>query len=360
MSSRINFISCVILLLAVEKLSAQDKELSVDKDHIIGVIEAHIANVESWRSGDYLVRIRGSSNGRLIEEIIDENGMRRLPFVEGQNAKSVHSETTRVHRVRFDFDRQNLFIANRSEGREQMFDSLDRKIGDPKVVSQDRAMVLQRSKAIGASRFEAAPVDRQIGEELPELETALDQFGAPHVRFIGFAPPMLWTGGYLEQKFDQVRREDDIIDILNVGNDRYQVLYRFDIDPTNRMRGQRYYYDWDMKRNVPLKYRFYLGFNAGDHPEGDKPNAVGHSEWKEIDGANLPISMRYSNPSYKRVDGQEFRFNEEWTVEIHWFSINKELPDEQFAEELLLDQKKLDELLDTSVFDSENGKRSSD
>jgi hypothetical protein len=357
---RINFISCVILLMAVEKLSAQDKELSVDKDHIIGVIEAHIANVESWRSGDFLVRIRNTNNGRLVEEIVDEKGMRRMPFVEGQNAKSVLSETNRVHRVRFDFDRQNLFIANRSERRDQVYDSLDREIGNPQVVSDDRALVLQRSRAIGASRLEAAVVHRLVGDDLPELETALDQFGAPHVRFIGFSVPILWTGGYLEQKFDQVRREDDIIDISNVGKDRYQVLYRFDIDPANRIRGQRYYYDWDMKRNVPLKHRLYPGHDVGDHPEGDKPLQVGNSEWKEMDGANLPISARYSLSSFKRVNGQEFRFAEEWTVEVHWFSINKELPEEHFTEEVLHDRKKLDELLDTSVFDNEKGKRNSE
>jgi len=330
---------------------AQNNKLSVDKEHIIGSIEAHIANTESWRSGDFLIRILDTNPGRYIELIKNEAGADEIRTVEGPEAMSVVGEMTRIYRVRFDFDQQQLFMANRSERSEQMYDSLDREIGKPVVRSDDRVIMLQREKGVGATRLEAALIHRMEPKDIPTMEDALDQYGGPNIKFIGFAKPRFWAGGYFERKCDMVRNQDDIDEISQVGVNRYQVFYRHDVNPQDRRMGLRIYLDWDVKRNVPLKYTGYLGYRLEDYPEATKPFQVGTAKWKLIDGSQLPVSARYSGSSIRTIDGRRFRFEEESTVEIHWFSINQELPEEYFDEQILHDRKQLDELLDASVFE---------
>jgi hypothetical protein len=330
---------------------AQSNQLSVDSDHMIGSIEAHLANIDSWRSGDFLIRIRDTSTGRSIEVLKNETGADEFRTVKGPDAMSIVSEMTRIHRVRFDFDQQRLFMANRTERNDQLYDSLDQEIGKPFVRSDDRVIMLQRNKNVGATRLEAAVIHRMEPDAIPTLEEALDQFGGPNIKFIGLAKPAFWSGGYFERKCDMVRKQDDIAEISQVGENRYRVFYRHDVNPQDRRMGLRIYLDWDVKRNVPVKYTAFLGYRAEDYPGATKPFQVGTADWKLINGTNLPVEARISSSSIRRMDGRRFQFEDESTIEIHWFSINEELPDAHFDEQLLHDRQKLDELLNTVVFD---------
>lgn len=49
------------VFMASSMLVAQD-DLSLNKEHMSGVVEAHLASLEGWRIADVLIRV--SSNGR--------------------------------------------------------------------------------------------------------------------------------------------------------------------------------------------------------------------------------------------------------------------------------------------------------
>jgi hypothetical protein len=74
-------------------------------------------------------------------------------------------------------------------------------------------------------------------------------------------------------------------------------------------------------------------------------------DWRSYEGNYLPKFARLSQRSIPEYANQTFQLIEETTVEIHWYSFNKEPLAEFFDEKLLHDRKKLDEMLNTDVFE---------
>ncbi len=343
---------CCLIFIVQSGLFAQNEKLFVDKEHLISSIEAHIANMASWQRGDVLIRISISSPGRHVEIVKQEGELDKVKTVEGPNSISVVSESVHVHRVRFDFENQRVFIANRSRSQQQLYDSLDREIGKSNVETDDRVIVLDHANGFGATRMEAALIRRLEPGQLPAIEFALDRHGVPNLKLLGLSGSTLWTGRSYQQRCDLMRNIEELEEISHVGQDRYKLFYRHKMNPNNSRTGIRCYYDWDANQHLPLKFTAYSGYRTEDFPEATQPFISGFAKWQTIDAINVPVMTRNSMGKYGRISGQQFRFQEETTIDIHWFSINQELPDDYFDESLLHDRKALDELLDTGVFEA--------
>lgn len=84
-------------------------------------------------------------------------------------------------------------------------------------------------------------------------------------------------------------------------------------------------------------------------------------EWKSIgEGHFVPESARLSKRSVAYFADKPFHLKEETTLEVHWFFFNKELDPGLFDEKPLQDSKKLDELLNTDVFEGNESRRAGD
>jgi hypothetical protein len=116
------FIILSLFIFPSADVYSQNDKLSVDKDHILGVMEAHLTSLEGWRSGNALIRLRSNGTGRVYNR---ESG----EFIEGPKAKSVTRSSTIVQRIVFDFDKPRALVLNRTEFEQQVFDSLDKEFG---------------------------------------------------------------------------------------------------------------------------------------------------------------------------------------------------------------------------------------
>lgn len=342
----------IVQLLAPAMLLAQSDELSLDKEHAIGCIEAHIANMASWQVGDFLMRINTTSNGDSLNDPRNEDGVNIQERVKGPDSVSLVGEKTTVHRVRFDFGNKRLFVANRSLSRQQLYDSLDNELGKPQEQADDRVIVFDTTKGFGATRVEAALIRRMNPNQIPTPEFALDRHGVPNIKLIGLGNSKSWSGPSYQQRCDLMRNIEELESISHVGKDRYQLFYRHRMNPNNPLTGQRQFIDWDMKQNIPLKFTAYGGYREEDVPYPVGPGLVATARWTLLNETNVPVAARVSTSRFGTVEGRSFLVQEETTIDIHWFSIHQDLPDEYFDESLLHDRKALDELLDTDVFEA--------
>ncbi len=341
--------------MTVESSLAQVDRLTVDKDHIVGVIEAHITNLEGWQSGDYLIRIQEEALGRHYQSFI-EDGIENWRVVEGADAASISISGSRLYRVMFDIERERVFVAGRGYDEQQLFDGLDSEIGMPKKTQFDSVFLLDRPNGIGASRLRAAQIHKMNAERLPSVRQILAQASVPDIRVLGCHTH--WGGVWADDEkrlpdiFNLVRDWDSIEEITHVGENRYKVFSRHDLRPDDRRFGARYYLDWDVAQQVPVAFSIYSGYRPEDFKNSVKEKAQwsGNTAWKIINGVSVPVSTRAVAGNIKRIDGRVFDIPHEITVDIHWFSVNEELPKELFQEDILHDRKKVDELLDETVF----------
>ena len=172
MTVRVVLLAGIMILSLNSRLLAQHNNLSLDKEHVVGSIEAHFSNLASWQSGDCLIRISVLSEGRHIEIVKQSGALDKVKAIDGPDSLSAIIESTSVHRVRFDFANQRVFIANRSSSRQQRFDALDQELGKPLLETDDRVIAIDREAKVGATRMEAAVIRRlKIESPLPPMMT---------------------------------------------------------------------------------------------------------------------------------------------------------------------------------------------
>lgn len=359
MTVRVVLLAGIMILSLNSRLLAQHNNLSLDKEHVVGSIEAHFSNLASWQSGDCLIRISVLSEGRHIEIVKQSGALDKVKAIDGPDSLSAIIESTSVHRVRFDFANQRVFIANRSSSRQQRFDALDQELGKPLLETDDRVIAIDREAKVGATRMEAAVIRRFEPGQIPSVERALDWYNVPNLKLIGLSGLTTWSGDSYQRRFDLMRNIDELEDVTNIGQDRYKLFFRHRMNPNDSRTGIRSYYDWDAARHLPLKVSAFSGYRPEDFPDATQPITSGMAKWTANNGCFLPIMARYARGRYGRVEGRRFRFQEETTIEIHWFSINREFPDEFFGEEILHDRKALDVLLDTGVLETDRPRRES-
>ncbi len=108
---------------------AKQDGLSVDKQHIAEVIESHLAALEGWRKGDFLLRTSESGNGRYFKlEEQDLTGF-EVKYVNGPEAMSTVTRVDLVVRMIFDLDQEKVLIINQVENEKRIFNGLDEEIG---------------------------------------------------------------------------------------------------------------------------------------------------------------------------------------------------------------------------------------
>jgi len=317
--------------------------LTVDKQHMSGLVEAHLASLEGWRSGDLLIRYSTVEHGRHVEFQSDEYGTARL--IEGPDAMSVAVREDRLYRLAFDFDAERALVINRCEREERLFDGLDQELRRPVLRNDDRVLLYDKSQRAAFVRRDPAVIHRL--DQLPPMINMIASWGVPDVRTLGFCEYQSWDTSSWRPEVEFIGNVDFMAEIKHLGKNRYQVVSRnADVFP-----GQ-YVIDWDVKRNVPLKFVSY-------HVPPDRfpPVVTADVDWAAVDGQVVPASARLSKRDNSHYLDREFQVSIETTVEIHWFSFNQPLPDNLFDQQILHDRTKLDELLSEEVFGKMGDKR---
>lgn len=347
-------IACVGVMvggcMSSDSVSAQGADrLTIDKEHMIGVVDAHFANLESLQKFDVLMRIRTSRIGDKFIIEADDQGVDQMKVIKGPDAEQVVDERTSLHRVMFDKPNGTILILNRCEFTRESLDGLGEPIGAPTKRFDDRSLLIDPQRGIRVARSKPGFSQKvAFGANVP-IERLIDSYGVPNFKFAGFHT-VLRNGDQVLQYLERFRNVDAIEEILNTGQDRYQVFSRHDIDSQDSRLGIRCYQDWNIEWNVPVRFEIFPGYRAEDFPDTTEPHVSGNVEWKLLDGCFVPISGRVSSKAAERVNGSMYKVIEEVLFDFHWFSVHRDLPEGLLTENLLQDRKKLDELLDQSVF----------
>lgn len=333
----------VFVFLTLSPVYSQDETAEARK-HLAGVFQAHRGNIESIRTGDVIIKFSLLGTGESI-------GVK-----PGPDSTSLVSETIGFVRLIFDFDKKRFLVVNRREQTIDLFDALGDQLAETQRAASDSSGLFDSTKSIVLVKQQAGnAADRS------SVVTNENQFlGILDVpNFFGLGCSLDCLSGWnsidsVYQSLDRFGHQDAIIAVENVGNDRYRAFSSLILEGS-AAGGVRVETDWDVKRQVPLKFVHYPGPKADpERPENLKPYHTISAEWKSRDGYFVPT---FGRGSYKRpfeVSGLEFSVDYEMEMQLHWFSINETIPDEQFDSAILDDLPRISKLIDKSKFEQKD------
>jgi len=320
--------------------NAQEKDGAITKDHIVGVIEAHLARLEGWRTGDVLIRMRSDGHGRFlrIEEQTPEGPAK---YVEGPDASSVLRRSESLIRMIFDFDQQRALVMIRSGYETEIFDGLDDTLKSPIVTGRDGVALLNAESETAVLSTKNGNIQRLA--KVPTAEVFLANSGAPAIKHLGCSYAQLgsWLNSDLSTIFEIQTKDERITDVKHVGKDRYQIVYI----GTGGLEGNKTIWEWDLQRQIPIKFWFGIEATGATLSE----NSV---EWSLIEDNYLPVSAKSVFTNIQAIGARHYLIIDEGTIDLHWFSFNSELPEEMFDEKILQNREKLAELMSQEVFDA--------
>jgi hypothetical protein len=324
-------------------LFAQD-DLTVDKAHMVGVFQAHQANIENLRTGDVLIKLNITGNGVLED------------FPPGPDSQSLISETSGYIRFIFDFDQNRFVVANRRKSIFNLYDALGDAIGGANRSADDSAGIYDKPKSVSLLRQSNGQIDDVL--RITEDENRfLQAIKVPQFFGLGCSPfstTDAWQPfSRVFQVMDQTNNVESIRILENVGKNRYRTESVLELKQSPAG-GIRFESEWDVKRQVPVAFAYFAGVKADvEKVFSLRPITTCSVEWKELNGEVLPILGRGTNSGGIDVNGRTFGVHYEFEMKMHWFSINEPIPDETFDKEILRDVDKLSELVDGKWFEDE-------
>ncbi len=338
------FASLLLLVILGFPTIVKSQEKNLDKEHLVGVIEAHLARLQGWRSGDVLIRVKNDAHGRFLR--LEEQTPDGEPkYVEGPDASSVVRQTETVARLLFDFDRERALVIVRTEDETEIFDGLDDTINKPMLSGRDGVGLLNAEMETAIIKRNGAM--RRL-TKVPTIQQFLINSGAPGIKHLGCSYLELgsWLDSDLSKIFEVKTMDERITAVKHVGKDRYQLVYI----GQGALEGSKSIWEWDIERQVPTK--FWFGVEATGFTNSE--NTV---QWKSISDHSLPVSSKFLRIGIEPIGARHYWIVNEGTVDLHWFSFDSPLPDEMFNEEILRNPDKLREMMNQDVFDSEAEKK---
>ncbi len=332
-SFRFAIVACFYNLILCAISFSQD--LSADRGHAAGVIESYLANLESWEKGDVLVRMTSTGSGRYFR-VEDQGGFNVPPkFVEGPDSSSLMVQEDILFRLVFDFEKQKALVIHRNRSERQVFDGLDKE-SIPRKVGGDSQVLLNDLKRGMLSRVTNGRI-----QSFAAINTVskVFQMQVPDIRILGIEPiSRNWDTEYLQDRLNGLSVVDKISEITHVAKQSYQLTYLGEGEEKGLIRR----FDWDLERNLPVK--FWRGsLECGTGSEGEV-------RWKLFNDQYVPLSARYMDTYGDSQDSRFYLVETETTVDLHWFSFGRDLPDDLFVDSVLDDHKKLNEMLNEDVF----------
>lgn len=330
----------LFFVLVTDSALPAQVEQGVDKDHMSGVVEAHLASFEAWRTADFLIRVQSSGNGRYYR-LEDNEGIgsdSKLKFVEGPDSSELLVESNSLYRVKFDFDTNRCLIVTKLRETLSVFNSLGDVVSSSVKEDSTAFLLCDPEKGVLAVGPKG---DLYKSDKVASTERALSISYIPDIRMLGWKEVYPWSSERVHNQLLNTASPDKMLELSHVGRNRYQIKRETAID------GIFATCQWDLVRNVPV--RFWFG-----HESGEVILSEGSAEWKAMDGLYLPVSSRYMKSLGRTLGGRDYSTKNEVEIDIHWFSFNEELGADLFQEELLRDRKKLDELLSPEVFDKKS------
>jgi hypothetical protein len=341
MTHAMRVLSIVILVIVSSTKLYGQTELTVDAKYMSGLFQAHQATIDSWRTGDVLIKFRISGTGQ----------QRFLP--PGPDSKTLVTEAEGYVRFTFDFDKKRFLVVNRRKQVSNLFDGLGDEIGRPTHSADDSAGVCDLGQRIVLVRSAEGGI-RDIARITRDENDFLGTLQAPLVMGVGCChyPLLKWQPlNRLHAAIGIYGYVDVIKSVKHVGKDRYRATSSV-VTKVGQAGGSRVETEWDAKRQVPVSYSHFAGPEADPAvPFSEVALATTLAEWTEMDGHLLPSLGRGSMRVPVDFNDIGFGVQYEYEMAFHWFSINEEIPQETFDIELLKDFPRLMELVDGKCFE---------
>ncbi len=332
-----------VLLCHWGSVAAGQSDLTVDKSHMSGLFEVHAARIESWRQGDVLIKVKSSGSGGLFG----------VP--PGPDKEELLTEETGYTRFIFDLDKKKFLVVKRTKGTATVFDGLGNQLGDPVQAGVNSVGIYDAERGLCLLKRSDGKI-QDLMRIMRSDEMFIGMAGVNSFMGLGFKPQPQegWRSqSNIWQDLSRDGHVDAIRSIENIGQNRYRVLSLVEL-PGHGPGGTRTITEWDVKRQVPVHFTRYAG--VASDPEklfSLNPRASHLAEWGEFHGEWLPKLARGMAKQAVLFQGKDYGNKLEFEIQIHWFSLNQEIPDETFDVEVLRDVDKQTALLDPSCFEEE-------
>lgn len=332
-------LALVIGLVSCDRTVAQQ----VDAQYLSDLFAAHKANIESIQTGDVLIKLTINGTG---------NSPRGKP---GPETVRLVSKTSGFIRFTFDFENQRFIVVNKRETESSQFDSSDNQIGATRRNSDNTSGVFDFEAKVALRRSNRGSREN-VSNFVKNGDSFLVTLNVPQLFAFGGTSDGAnqWqTFATVFESMDQVGHADLIKSIEHIGKDRYRGQSSMEI-AASAAGGFRTDIDWDVKRQVPLRYRHYPGPRPDPAIPGTlKVHASNDVEWTQIEGCYVPIHGRGSSYTPLQLEGvlADFWGDQETELQFHWFSVNQQIPAESFDPEILENSEKLAELVDGKWFE---------
>jgi hypothetical protein len=321
----------------------QETDSNLGEEHLLGVIEAHFANLASWDTGDVLVRVRTTGSGTPEGAAI--------PI--GAEIASTVFEQTGVMRFTFDFPRKR-FVGVISREREiHVFDALDNEINEKPFPERHRfidSFLIDESRSLAVVRGRTGQFYQLKPSDKPFIEIVRDRFGVLNFKGAGIGPTAdsSWNEQQLKTCLDLLFNADVIEKVSHVGKDQYRTFSRVSLPAVN-VKGYRRTVDWDVVYGVPVRFSEYAGYD--DDAQASTNSA--QAEWFELNSQMMPRRIRENRRKVlNSMSGRQFIVDQESEVDFHWFSINEQLPDDLFEERQFKEPGRIARLLSEHQFEN--------
>lgn len=303
------------------------------------LIQHAIDNGLSWRSGDFLVRTRVTYDSV-------QGGQKQL------NLEGALVAIEEWSRIRFDHDSDRfLFAHSRTEDRTELslpdpefpdrvrrdvqsqrggvvFDGMGRKFASFRSLPRGRSNVVEASFDEIVATWKATPAE------------LMKQHPIPDYRVIGLSVGP--DPGELDRTIDWLKA------VVASGAGSTVLRGEKIISVTQEIAEQEHptfaHFDFDARSLMPVRSECFMLPAGGERASISDQIRV---EWEEMNGVFVPVKCIRDGYSLRRVGGDRDEWGATQTIaDIHWFSLNEELPDDAFATGQIATPASLDELID--------------
>lgn len=296
-----------------------------------GILEAGLANVAAWRTGDFLLREIETGDtlgkGRENEEEWAESEVRWL-------------------RLTFDYDRQWYRFAWRLENRKDRFPVNHQDAAQSVEEHSDLGILVLRDgrKSVRNMLLQKKPSRRPFDNP---PEAILAEYRAPDLRttiLSGWeSHPQLSIPEVMESLVRSSMQH--VKEVRFAGDGTVQLVHYLPAHPAHPI-DRKFAATWDCKLFALLGAEA-VGY--GDEVDGRKQEGkIGsvRMKWRELNGCAVPCRIECNAPSLGELGERRVVVLRATTVDVHWLSLNEPLDDSLFDDGIVDDMTAVARLVD--------------
>ncbi|GEM_PF-1619026 len=328
--------SLLLLACFISTSNAQRDEQLIE--YVIGVADAHYASVESWRTGDFLMKMNSVGTGYVLG-------------IPAETSPELIEDSTVYIRIIFDLD-QNYFLFVRSvQTDKHLFSPEGEELPIGNLPALNKSHFGAVTDAVSMKTFLSfKPGTLESWSKPIQFFEALGLFSIPDIRSTGILSIGPRRESELRIRLDEMMNTDAIEEVRAVGKNVFRVRSKV-------KNGANHFFaelDWDLEKMIPTRRAILTdtGRVLTPYVSTDEESI----QWSEVHDQLVPVGLRNTEKRVTFANADRFGLEYETEIKIKWFSINEPISIERFNRKSIEDIAKQTAWVDPSLFEDNDEK----